>query len=150
MERNLSVGLKIKIISELISKYVNNSFRARKLDLTFQQTNVLRYLCKKPGYTAPLKEIEKDFGAAQATMAGLIVRLEEKDLVTTSYRPDDRRIKMVTISEKGQKMIRKMMEYRQKMEDMLISGLSEQEVKSLNHSLDTIYDNLIRREKEES
>lgn len=140
----MDIGLKIKIISELMLKSINNEIRTDKIDITFQQMNVLRYLSENPGRTASLKEMEKNFGTAQATMAGLVVRLEEKGLVNTFHQEEDRRIKMVRLSEKGWKVLSERYQIKKKTEQKFISDLKPEEVVKLNRLLDKLYGTVSR------
>lgn len=140
----MDIGLKIKIISELMLKSINNEIRTDKIDITFQQMNVLRYLSENPGRTASLKEMEKNFGTAQATMAGLVVRLEEKGLVNTFHQEEDRRIKMVRLSEKGWKVLSERYQIKKKTEQKFISDLKPEEVVELNRLLDKLYGTVSR------
>lgn len=144
MEGFMDIGLKIKIISELMLKSINNEIRTDKIDITFQQMNVLRYLSENPGRTASLKEMEKNFGTAQATMAGLVVRLEEKGLVNTFHQEEDRRIKMVRLSEKGWKVLSERYQIKKKTEQKFISDLKPEEVVELNRLLDKLYGTVSR------
>lgn len=140
----MDIGLKIKIISELMLKSINNEIRTDKIDITFQQMNVLRYLSENPGRTASLKEMEKNFGTAQATMAGLVVRLEEKGLVNTFHQEEDRRIKMVRLSEKGWKVLSDRYQIKKKTEQKFISDLKPEEIAELNRLLDKLYGTVSR------
>lgn len=140
----MDIGLKIKIISELMLKSINNEIRTDKIDITFQQMNILRYLSENPGRTASLKEMEKNFGTAQATMAGLVVRLEEKGLVNTFHQEEDRRIKMVRLSEKGWKVLSDRYQIKKKTEQKFISDLKPEEIAELNRLLDKLYGTVSR------
>lgn len=51
--------------------------------------------------TLTLKEIEHSLHCAQSTAHGLITRLEEKGFVISIGDPDDKRIRVVSITEKG-------------------------------------------------
>lgn len=140
----MDIGLKIKIISELMLKSINNEIRTDKIDITFQQMNILRYLSENPGRTASLKEMEKNFGTAQATMAGLVVRLEEKGLVNTFHQEEDRRIKMVRLSEKGWRVLSDRYQIKKKTEQKFISDLKPEEIAELNRLLDKLYGTVSR------
>ena len=101
----MDLGLRIKKINDLMEKRANHQMQ--KEDLTFSQHHVLVYLIQCPEYTAPLKELEKYFRVAQATMAGIVVRLESKGLVESSVSSKDKRVKMVTLTEEGAESCRR-------------------------------------------
>lgn len=140
----MDTGLKIKILSELVSKYINNGIRSDKINLTFQQLNVLRYLFENPGHTASLKEMERNFSTAQATMAGLVVRLEEKGLVNTYHQEEDKRIKMVRLSDKGLKVLMDCRLVKKEAEQRIVSDLKQDEIEELNRLLDIMYGTVSR------
>lgn len=144
------VGLKIKIISELISKYINNNIRKGEMDITFQQMSILKYLSQNPGRTASLKELEKNFGTAQATMAGMVVRLEDKGLVNTFHAEEDKRVKMVRLSDQAWKFLEEHRNHREETERAIVSDLKPDEVKELNRLLDIIYGTVSRLDEEDS
>ncbi len=50
--------------------------------------------------TVSLKEIEGFLGVAQPTAAGIVKRME-KNLVSSYQAADDRRVKMIRITEEG-------------------------------------------------
>ena len=144
------VGLKIKIISELISKYINNSIRTGETDVTFQQMSILKYLSHNPGRTASLKELEKNFGTAQATMAGMVVRLEEKGLVNTFHSEEDKRVKMVRLSDQAWKFLKEHRNHREETESAIVSDLKPEEIEELDRLLNVIYGTVSRLDEEQS
>ena len=92
-------GWYIKRIDNALAKEANNNLQA--LNLTMQQDRVLIQLARTAGNTLSLKELEEHFGAAQSTVAGLVVRLEKKGLVEALSDPADKRIKLVRLTAEG-------------------------------------------------
>lgn len=132
----MDLGLKIKKINDLLEKNANQMLQ--KQDLTYSQHHVLIYLRRQENYTARLKELEKHFNVAQATMAGIVVRLESKGLVESSVLPEDRRVKVLTLTESGEKLLHESYMMMKEGEAKLISDLGEQETEELNRLLDMI------------
>lgn len=92
-------GLLIKQIHDSLEKSANNQLREK--DLTMMQVSVLQALQRAENHEMTMKEIERHFQIAQSTVAGIISRLEKKEYVKTYGSEEDRRIKIVSITEKG-------------------------------------------------
>ncbi len=92
-------GFFFKRIDNALEKEANANLQA--LDLTMQQNRTLVMLAHAPEGSLTLKELEERFGAAQSTVAGLISRLEKKELVEALPDASDRRIKRIRLTEKG-------------------------------------------------
>lgn len=133
----MDLGLRIKKINDLMEKRANHQMQ--KEDLTFSQHHVLVYLIQCPEYTAPLKELEKYFRVAQATMAGIVVRLESKGLVESSVSSKDKRVKMVKLTEEGAESCRRSYRNMKAGEEKLKARLSENDIRELERLLDIVY-----------
>lgn len=133
----VDLGFKIKKINDMIEKGINH--RLQEQDLTFSQHHVLIYLKHQENQTARLKELEKHFNVAQPTMAGIVVRLESKGLVRSSVLPEDRRVKVVTLTENGIQLLHESFLNMKKVEQQLVSNLNEQEKEELGRLLDILY-----------
>lgn len=98
----MDIGLRLKKINDLMHKHANQDLE--DLGITFSQHHVMVYLehCKE--HTAPLKDIEHHFQVAQATMAGIVKRLESKGFLVTSYCENDKRMKVVALTEQGESL----------------------------------------------
>ncbi len=133
----MDIGLKIKKVNDLLEKKANRSLQ--EMDLTFSQHHALVYLLHSPDNTARLKEMEKYFRVAQATMAGIVVRLESKGLVISGIDPEDRRIKVVTLTDKGKEACRVSKENMMETERKVLSHLEPEEAEELGRLLDVVY-----------
>ncbi len=136
----MNIGWRIKKINDLLEKRANRELQKR--DLTFSQHHALMYLMHAPDHTATLKEMEKYFGVAQATMAGIVVRLENKELLYSDTDPDDRRVKVVVLSEKGLEVCRKSKEQVEEDERRMKAEMTEAEQEELSRLLEVIYEHL--------
>ena len=91
--RKFHNGELIKRINAKVEKATNNPLLI--YDLTSTQFKMLVMLHLIPDHTAMLKELEKYFGVAQSTAAGIIARLEKKNLVASFSDENDKRIKQI-------------------------------------------------------
>jgi len=111
---------------------------AQKHDMTDQQYNVLRvlrgYRDKGPQNIGFIKEHMLD---KQSDMSRIIDRLYEKGMVSREENPEDRRQKLVEITDKGLKLLDEMFDC-EKSSDRLLSNLSLEEIDQLNKLLDKV------------
>lgn len=141
----MDISFKLKRVNDEMFKQANN--RLQKDNMTFSQLFVLVYLYKDAkDLTASLKELERRFEVAQATMAGIASRLEAKGFVEGVINSKDRRVKQIHLTPQGQEFLKK---NHQKMEEhnkRLVQGLSEEDLNQLNRYLDIIYQNILENE----
>ncbi|MBQ6221535.1 MAG: MarR family transcriptional regulator [Solobacterium sp.] len=141
----MDISFKLKRVNDEMFKQANN--RLQKDNMTFSQLFVLVYLYREAkDMTASLKELERRFEVAQATMAGIASRLEAKGFVEGVINSQDRRVKQIHLTPQGLEFLKK---NHQKMEEHnkhLVQGLSEEELNQLNRYLDIIYQNILEDE----
>ncbi len=85
-----------------------------------------------------LKDLEKWLRLSQPTVVGLAHRCEAKGLVRMFGHAEDRRVKMVELTERGQAHCREADEKFNQVEQELTSVLSSEEKESLLHLLQKI------------
>ena len=133
-------GLLIKQIHDRLEKQSNNALRAK--DLTMMQVSVLLALQKTAEQQLSMKELERYFGVAQSTVAGIVSRLEQKGLVEAIGDAVDKRIKLVHLTYAGELCCSEAACSMEEAEENLLRGLSSDERKVLNHLLKRVADNL--------
>ena len=120
-----SCGTVLKQIHDALEKQANNSLRAD--GLTMAQVGVLLMLDRAEHRQMPLKELEKALHVAQSTAAGIVSRLEQKGLVESFGDAEDRRVKVVRLSEAGAGCCRTADARMAEAERQLLSSLTEAE-----------------------
>ncbi len=138
MKTKEAAGELIKQISEALERDCNNNMR--KSGMTLSQSSVLLLLENGAEGATTLKEIEKMLHCAQSTAHGLVTRLEEKGLVASSGHPEDRRVRVVRITDKGRAYCREAKTQMREMEARLLSPLGEGERKQFLDYLSRIRD----------
>lgn len=126
----------IRQINNALEKRVNHQLKEK--ELTISQMSALIEILNTPTKKLTFKELEKRMSLAQSTTAGLISRLEQKNLVFVSGDQNDKRIKYVEITSPGEKFCS---EARQEMEDTeaeLLENLTAREKKTLLTLLEKI------------
>lgn len=133
----MDFGYQLKRIDDLMHKDANKMLE--KEGVTFSQHHVLVYLIKKDDKTATLKEIEKFFKVSQASMAGVVKRLEEKEFVKSFYKENDKRIKYVSLTDKGMEVVKKSHEHMLEKESKMRSLYTDEEIKKMEEFLTRLY-----------
>lgn len=125
MIRENDCGFYIKHINDALQRDGNNALRAKELTLT--QLMVLLQLEDALDHELSLKELEKRLQVAQSTAAGIIVRLAQKGFVDGFGSPEDRRVKMVRITEAGLECCADAQYHMKQSEEHLLAPLTETE-----------------------
>lgn len=131
-------GWFIKRIDNALEKEANSNLQA--LNLTMQQNHALVMLVHAENHTLSLKELEERFCAAQSTVAGLVTRLEKKGLVEAASDPDDKRIKLVRLTEEGRRLCAISRQNVVDSEERLTQHLSPEEQEAFLHCLRKVYE----------
>ena len=67
---------------------------------------------------------------AQATVAGIVARLEKKAMIESFYEPDDKRVKHVKLTDKGRGVCKHAWANMVKKEEWFLSSLDDDEKES--------------------
>lgn len=140
MNKQLTSGQIIKQLNDAIERRANNSLR--EIDLTMVQIWVLISLNDTPDKTYSFKELEYILGVAQSTCAGIVNRLALKKLVNCFTDPEDKRVKLVRITPKGEQCCLQAEENIHDLEQIMFQGLSLEEKNVFHMLLQKIYNNV--------
>lgn len=141
------IAFKLKKINEQYLRELNN--RLKKDDLTFSQLTVLTFLEHRLEEKTSLKDVCEALHIAHPTGIGLIRRLSEKGLVESRVDPDNRRFRIITLSDQARSMLHDSFRHRQRMDQRLTGGLTQEETETLKRLLDRMYDNIKDETEEE-
>jgi len=129
----------MKQITDKIKVSADASFKTK--DLTLSQVRVLEYLSGQ-GNRATQKSIEDYLGVAHPTVVGIVSRMEKKGYLVCYADPEDKRNKVVALTEKSVRISHEMQGEIMQKERELLQGLTEEEVESLYRMLNIIYKNV--------
>lgn len=127
------IGFCIKRIHDRLEKQANNAMREN--GLTMMQVSVLMTLQETEGKLLSMKELERCFGIAQSTVAGIVSRLEQKGFVEAGGDAEDKRIKLVHITPAGENCCAEAVVHKNLAEQKLLKGFSEEEKEVLGKLL---------------
>lgn len=141
IRRDETVGGMIKMIDEALEKKAAHHFGGT--GITKSQLMVLLLFLQTPNDTMTLKEVEKSLHCAQSTAHGLITRLEMKGLVVSRGDPQDKRIRVIQITEKGKEYCKDTAQQVMMIEKELLEPLNKREQQQFISYLTRVRDALI-------
>ncbi len=130
------LGIMIKIIHWHIDQAFNEFLK--KDNLTISQARVIHYLCKHKDKEVVQRDIEKFFRVSNPTVSGILNRLEEKGFVVRTTSENDKRIKVVILTEKALELDDYLRNSLNNYEEEMMACLSQEEKNNLLDSMDKI------------
>lgn len=113
----------------------------KKKNLTLSQVRVLEYISGQDG-TVTQKSIEDYLGVSHPTVVGIVSRMEKNGHLICYVDKDDKRSKVVKLTEQASHMAHEVRDEIALQEKKLLQGLTEDEIESLSRMLDIIYKNI--------
>ena len=126
----------IFLISKVCQKLVINlqkSFSESGIEVTPIQGMLLFFLQKNDG--SSLTQISQGLMLENPTVTGLIDRLEKLGYVKRSDHPDDRRVYLIYLTEKGNKVAKKALPIVKKLNEEIKKGYSKEEIENFKKVL---------------
>ena len=149
MEDGRRIGPRVRILSNTIRLNIDRKLSA--LDLTAQQSFVLRYLWEHDSQVIYPKDIERRFNLTHPTVSGLLQRLEGKGFIVCEPDPDDRRYKRVTLTPPARECQQEICRHIHAMEQTMTNGMTDAEQAQLHSLLARLIENLTElRQTEEA
>jgi DNA-binding MarR family transcriptional regulator len=109
-----------------------------ELNLTPVQYSALQTICNQPGIDQ--KTLASTIGYDTSTIAGVIDRLEARGLVMRSVAPADRRVRLVTPTDKGTQTLAAVVPRMMKSQDLLLEPLTAAERKEFMRLMKILVD----------
>lgn len=140
MDKQNSIGLYIKLIHNIMIANLDTSLK--HFDVTFSQMELL-HLLKSRGGTMHQKQIEDIYGVKHTSVIGILQRMEKKGYLKVSVDSQDRRRRIVTLTENAIDFFEEAERRRMEMELKLTNALSLEERETLLILLRKLYKNLL-------
>ncbi|MGI6590433.1 MAG: MarR family winged helix-turn-helix transcriptional regulator [Eggerthellaceae bacterium] len=137
---DIRIGEEFKRIDIALSRVANSELAT--IDLTLAQFPILTLLMESPNRELFQKDIEAYLGVSHPTTTGLVKRLQEKGFVETEMSPEDSRMKIVRLTDKGLEIGKEGTRFGDVAERKMLEGFSEQERTQLASYLKRIQRNL--------
>lgn len=133
-----------KRISNTLEKKANSDLQSN--GITASQLKMLFAVSNSEGSgekgSLTLKELERRFGVAQSTAAGIIKRLEAKKLVESVTDEEDKRIKVVRITDSGRKICSNARNSMREGHKQMLKGFTEKEKHDFKELLQRFLNNI--------
>ena len=136
-----------KIMLGFLFKQIHIAFEARcnknlqNYNLTQSQMDVLLYLKKHEDSIVTQRDLEAGLRLKNPTVTGILNRLEEKNLVIREQNLNDKRSKIIKMTQKSRAVLKDAYLYIQQLEAQMLTGISEDERKQLSKFLCKILNN---------
>jgi len=126
----------IFLISKVYQKLINSlqkAFSENGLEVTPVQVGLLFFLQKNNG--SSLTQISQGLMLENPTVTGLIDRLENLGYVKRADHPNDRRVYLIYLTEKGKKVANKALPIVKKLNEQIKEGHSKEEIENFKKIL---------------
>lgn len=90
------------------------------------------------------KDIEKKFSMRRSTTSKMLKSMEDKGLIKRISIEKDARVKKLQLSEKGQSLVEEVTREYQRIENLLIEGLTEEELKQFFKTIYKMQQNMLK------
>ena len=137
----MGIGRMIKVISNYMDKSCNNDLS--QINMTRSQMGTLIYLhkCKNKNIEVNQVYIEKEFKLKNPTVTGILNRLEDKGYIMRVSSNKDKRYKKIELTSSGVEIVENGKSKAEKLEDELVSNLSQSEKEKLRELLIKMVEN---------
>jgi DNA-binding MarR family transcriptional regulator len=117
--------------------------KLREFDIGFPEQVILMYLSENR--KANQEDISKYFMIDKGAIAKTISKLEEKRFIERHENPENRREKLVLLSEKGDKMITYMKEILEEWNQLCLDGIPEEENRQFERTVGIMTKNITKK-----
>lgn len=125
----------VTAIRQLVSSIHHNSAMLKKhYGLTGPQSEALRILDSEGSISSA--ELSRKLYVTPSNITGIIDRLEKKELVERIRKPEDRRVSLVALTDKGHMLYQSL---PASIEGKLISGLHDMDVENISTLYKELY-----------
>ena len=128
MNQTPRLGFEIKTVANLIKREIDH-YQEQGYGENITGTNryILLHLAHNTDRDIFQRDLEEVFSVRRSTMSAILLRMEEKGLLTRTSVGHDARLKKITLTEKGERLHKQMERSVDAMEEKLIVGLSHEE-----------------------
>ncbi|WP_024834419.1 MarR family winged helix-turn-helix transcriptional regulator [Ruminiclostridium josui] len=136
----ITASLLVKL-GNAISWYKNQNMKS--IELTASQSEAIQYILRNKDYKRiTAADLMRNLELAQSTIAGIIRRLEQKNLIKCTTAPDDKRQTIISVTPQSLKLEEQLRKTAVETEHILLSGMSENEQKEFNRLLQIALENM--------
>jgi DNA-binding MarR family transcriptional regulator len=133
---------------ELLKTLVGSTFRqilwrnAAELELTYAQAQVLFYVAQHPG--CHMGQVAKTFNVTLSAVTQIVDRLVQKQLLTRSSNPTDRRVSILELTTRGKALVQELEKLQVEVLEPVLQRLSTRDrdhlIKGLEKFVEVVTD----------
>ena len=143
MKLERMIGARIKSLSNLLKRQVDQSMSEIGIEpLTGMQGRIVGYLGHHQDQDVFQRDIEEEFQIRRSTATGILKLMEKNGMIGKESVPEDARLKRLKVTARGMEYAERMQQGILKMEEQLISGLTDEEVRLFESILAKISQNI--------
>lgn len=136
------LGFQIRILSNLISRKINQMVSEEEETLTAHQSWILDYLTLHKDQEIMQRDIEKNFSIRRSTASHMLQLMEKNGYIQRVFVPDDARMKKLIITKKGMQAQKRMKDRLCRFEEIFQSNISQKDLEYLKQLLKQLEKNL--------
>ena len=130
------IAILIKRIALSIDKFAGQVLAPYELSNT--QYKIIKFLYRQPDTAVRQTDIEKEFSLTNPTVTGIIQNLEKKGLVQRIPNPEDKRSKLLILTEEAMSIKEELYQIGESIEAHVTSNLTKSEYDELMRLLNKI------------
>lgn len=144
--RPITIGMLIHEVARL-RRYAFDA-EAKPTGVTRSQFSVLSLLARTERRGLSQTELAAALDLGKVTLGGLVDRLEAADLVRRVAVPDDRRVKLVTLTPAGRRVLAATRRMRPRLDEIVLRDVSPRVRDEITEALQVMRSNLLVLQRE--
>ncbi|AEB29508.1 transcriptional regulatory protein [Carnobacterium sp. 17-4] len=140
-----AIGMELRKLVNFIHRNVE-SFKIEddKNHITKMHGMIIGFLNNSKSEDVFQKDIEKKFSMRRSTTSKMLKSMEDKGLIKRISIEKDARVKKLQLSEKGQSLVEEVTREYQRIENLLIEGLTEEELEQFFKTIHKMQQNMLK------
>lgn len=138
------VAFVTNIASKTLSESLNN--RLMKYDVTKSQWIAMYYINREEFLTQ--KDLAKLMGSSQPTITGVLDRLEKQDFIERIEHNQDKRKKVIVLTDKGRKINKKLTQIAEDFKNACLNDIDKKDQDTFLFILDKMVESAIKWDEE--
>jgi len=137
--KDSSIGKYLSITHRAHTSLVDKKFK-KKFNLSHGQVFILINIYRDEGICQ--HRLCEEYNLDKSGVGRILKKLENKDLIIRESDPDDKRKKLIYLTEKAKDMKAEFKELLKEIEEQMRKGLTQEEINTVRKVLKKIYKNL--------
>jgi len=141
--QNSSIMLELNEVNIGIFKKLSARYKELGLDVTPVHSRIIMFLYDSKMQICQ-RDIERFISCNKSTMSAVLNTMERNGLIVRVDSTEDSRMKIIELTDKSKKAAKVLREDKEKIDEILVSDISEEEFVKFSHILNKIKKNIER------